>query len=131
MNRSLALTFVAAALAANGAFAQGNISQNQSGSGNNQSLSIGGDDSKPAKKSTTRSKKSVQRDSVGNTQSSDVSGGGSGNVSQNQTGSGNSQGLSIGGNTGGKLPTVTQNQKGTGREQTTVIDGKKVEQKSN
>lgn len=129
MNKSLALTFVAAALAANGALAQGNISQNQSGSGNNQSMSIGNDDSKPKK--AAKAKKSVQRDSVGNTQSSDVSGGGSGNVSQNQSGSGNSQGLSIGGNSGGKLPTVTQNQKGTGREQTTVIDGKKVEQKSN
>ena len=126
MNRSFAITLVAAALALNGAAFAQNINQSQSGNNNNQSISIGNvDGGKPAKKST-KSKKSVQKDDSGNVQSADVSGG-SGDVNQNQKGNNNKQSISIGGNTGGKLPTVTQSQQGSGKEQSIAVDGKKVE----
>ena len=126
MKHSFAVSVVVAALLAPGAaLAQGNINQSQSGSSNNQSISIGNSDGKPAKK--VKSKKSVQKDDSGNVQSSDVSGGGSGNITQNQSGSRNNQSLSIGGNTGGSLPTVTQSQTGANKSQSIVVDGKKVE----
>ena len=128
MKHSFAVTLIAAALfASGGAFAQGSINQNQSGNNNNQSISIGNSDGKPAKK-VTKAKKSVQKDDSGNVQSSDVSGSTGGNVSQNQSGNSNKQSISIGGGTTtGKLPTVTQSQQGSGKEQSIVVDGKKVE----
>jgi hypothetical protein len=130
MKHSFAATLIATALAASGgALAQGNINQSQSGSSNNQSISIGNTDGKTVKK--VKSKKSVQKDDSGNVQSSDVSGGGSGNINQNQSGSRNKQSISIGGNTGGSLPTVTQSQTGANKSQSIVVDGKKVEKSSN
>ena len=109
MKHSFAAALIAVALATScGAFAQGNINQSQSGSGNNQSISIGNTDDKPVKKS--KSKKSVQKDDSGNVQSSNVSGSTGGDVNQSQKGSSNKQSLSIGGNSGGKLPTVNQSQ---------------------
>jgi hypothetical protein len=126
MNRSFNVTLVACALAASGiVFAQGSINQSQSGNNNNQSISIGNSDG-PAKK-PAKSKKSVQKDDSGNVQSADVSGGGSGNINQSQTGNSNKQSISIGGNTSGKLPTVNQSQQGSGKEQSIAVDGKKVE----
>ena len=67
----------------------------------------------------------------GNRQSMNVSGGSAGNISQNQSGMGNSQSMSIGSvsNDGGKTPSIVQSQSGVNREQTLIIDGKKVESK--
>jgi hypothetical protein len=129
----------------------GNITQNQSGSGNSQSMSIGNTDGKPAaKKSKKEAKVSSAQDDpeTGNKQSANVSGSakvkqnqggrgntqsadvdGSGNISQNQSGRSNSQSLVIGGNSAGGTPSVTQSQTGANRKQSIKIDGKKVETK--
>ena len=106
-----------------------NISQNQSGWGNSQSISIGNvDGSKPAKKK--KGKKSVdstQSDAdTGNTQSVKADGGG--NISQNQSGRNNAQSINIGPGVSG-TPSVTQSQTGASKKQSILIDGKKVEKK--
>ena len=132
MKHTFAVTLIAAAFVASGGALAQNINQSQSGNSNNQSISIGNVDGKPAKK-PAKSKKSVQKDDSGNTQSSDVAGG-SGDINQSQKGNNNKQSISIGGNvtsSSGKLPTVTQSQQGSGREQSVVVDGNKVEKKSN
>lgn len=131
----------------------GNITQNQSGWGNSQSISIGNTDSKPAKKAKKGEKMSSTQDDpeTGNKQSANVSGSakvkqnqagkdntqtadvdGSGNITQNQSGRSNSQSISIGGgvNVGGGKPSITQSQTGANRKQSIKIDGKKVETKS-
>lgn len=135
MNKSYAPCVLAAVFAATTGYVQAqNISQNQSGSSNSQSMSIGNTGDKPVKKAKGKKEKisSTQNDSTtGNKQSADVSGGGSGNISQNQSGTRNNQSLSVGGNTGGKLPTVTQSQTGADKKQSMVVDGKKVDAKSN
>ena len=126
----------------------GNISQNQSGNDNNQAISIGNSDSKPAKKGKKIS--SAQHDSeTGNTQSGNVSGSakvsqrqggrdntqkadvdGQGNVQQNQSGRGNQQSISIGGGSGtAGTPSLYQNQTGVNKKQSIKVDGKKVETK--
>jgi hypothetical protein len=129
----------------------GNITQNQSGSGNSQSMSIGNTDGKPASKKSKKdgTVSSTQDDpETGNKQSANVSGSakvkqsqggrdntqsadvdGSGNISQNQSGRSNSQSLVIGGNSAGGTPSVTQSQTGVNRKQSIKIDGKKVETK--
>ena len=131
----------------------GNITQNQSGNGGSQSISIGNTDGKPASgKKTKGGKLSSSQDDpeTGNKQSADVSGSakvrqgqdgrgntqsadvnGSGNISQNQSGRGNSQSISIGGNTtgAGGTPSLTQSQTGANRKQSIKVDGKKVEMK--
>ena len=141
VNNKFAYTALAAALSLTVAdygqaqlvqLAQSNISQNQSGSGNSQSISIGNVDGKqPAKKAKGKTKgkvSSTQKDAeTGNTQSADVSGGGSGNVSQNQSGRNNSQSMNISGSASGKTPTVTQSQTGANRKQSITVDGKKVD----
>ena len=134
MNKFYAACIFAAAFAATGLTQAQSISQNQSGNSNSQSISIGNTGDKPAKKVKGKKEKisSTQNDpTTGNKQSADVSGGGSGNISQNQSGRNNNQSINIGGNTGGKLPTVTQAQTGADKKQSIVVDGKKVEQKSN
>ncbi len=121
-----ASTLVAAALSAH---AQ-NISQNQSGWGNSQSISIGNvDGSKPAakKKKGKKSVDSTQSDpDTGNTQSVKADGGG--NISQNQSGRSNAQSINIGPGVSGS-PSVTQSQTGANKKQSIVVDGKKVEKK--
>ncbi len=112
----------------------GNVSQSQSGSGNSQSISIGNVDgsAKPAasgQKDQDRVVSSQTDPKTGNTQSVDA--GGSGNISQNQSGRSNAQSIVIGGTAGGGTPSVTQSQTGADRTQSIVIDGKKVETKSN
>lgn len=131
MKHTFAVTLIAAAFVASGGALAQNINQSQSGNSNNQSISIGNVDGKPAKK-PAKSKKSVQKDDSGNTQSSDVAGG-TGDINQSQKGNNNKQSMSIGGNvtSNGKLPTVTQSQQGSGRDQSIVVDGNKVEKKSN
>ena len=130
-----------------------NISQNQSGWSNSQSISIGNTDSKPAAKKgkqissaqndpETGNKQSANvsgsakvkqaQDGRGNTQSADVDS--SGNISQNQSGRNNSQSISIGSgvSSGGAstgTPSLTQSQTGANRKQSIKIDGKKVETK--
>ena len=64
----------------------------------------------------------------GNQQSMSVSGN-AGNISQSQSGFGNSQSMNISG-TDGKT-NVTQTQSGVNKSQSLTIDGKKVESKSN
>jgi hypothetical protein len=164
MNKSI-FTAVAAALALAGCDSgtresillaettvTGNITQSQSGSGNNsQSISIGNTDgSAAAKKGKKASKVSSTQDDpeTGNKQSANVSGSakvkqsqggrdntqsanvdGSGNISQNQSGRNNSQSLVIGGNSAGGTPSITQSQTGANRKQSIKIDGKKVETK--
>ena len=64
----------------------------------------------------------------GNRQSMNVSGGSAGNISQNQSGMGNSRSMSVG-SVDGKTPSIVQSQSGVNREQTLIIDGKKVESK--
>ena len=164
MNKSLFSAIAATLmLAGSGAGAQesmllaqvnvGNITQNQSGWGNSQSISIGNTDSKPAKKGKKGEKmSSTQNDpETGNKQSANVSGSakvkqsqagkdntqtadvdGSGNITQNQSGRSNSQSISIGGgvNVGGGKPSITQSQTGANRKQSIKIDGKTVETKS-
>ena len=128
-----------------------NISQNQSGWSNSQSISIGNTDAKPAKKGKaissaqndpeTGNKQSANvsgsakvkqsQDGRGNTQSADVDS--SGNISQNQSGRNNSQSISIGsgvsiGGSGG-TPSLTQSQTGANKKQSIKVDGKKVETK--
>ena len=129
MTKSLALSFIAAALATTGAFAQ-DISQNQVGSGSNQSLSIGNvDTTKPAKKAV-KSKKAAKEDQsedAGNTQSVNISG----NISQNQVGNNSNQSMTITGNSSGKIPGASQNQVGNNKNQVMKIDGKKVEKHQN
>ncbi|MEO8135787.1 MAG: hypothetical protein ABI831_17650, partial [Betaproteobacteria bacterium] len=118
-----------AALAVSGsAFAQ-NISQNQSGWGNSQSISIGNVDGKaPAKKKGKKVSSTQDDPSTGNTQSVNADSGG--NISQNQSGRNNAQSIEIGGNVnGGKTPSVTQTQTGANKKQSIVVDGKKVEKK--
>jgi hypothetical protein len=132
----------------------GNITQNQSGSNNSQSISIGNTDGKPAANKGKKSGKlsSAQDDpETGNKQSANVSGAakvrqsqagrdntqsadvdGSGNISQNQSGRSNSQSIVIGGtgSTGaGGTPSLIQSQTGVNRKQSIKIDGKKVETK--
>ena len=163
MNRTLHYA-LATALAATAAVAQaasepammlaettvtGNISQNQSGESNSQSMSIGNTGGPKAKKGKKIS--SAQNDpETGNKQSADVSGSakvnqgqegrgntqsadvnGSGNVSQNQSGRNTSQSISIGGGGGTTTgtPSLTQSQTGANRKQSIKIDGKKVETK--
>jgi hypothetical protein len=124
---ALAATLIAGAGA--GTVAAQNISQNQSGSGNSQSLSIGNVDGKPAKKQKKGKKQvdSTQSDpDTGNTQSVKADGGG--NVAQNQSGRGNKQSIDIGPGVGGS-PSVTQTQTGANKKQSIVVDGKKVEKK--
>jgi len=130
MTKALPLTaaamFIAAATAP--VLAQ-NISQNQSGWGNSQSISIGNSDgSKPAAKDKKSKKKvsSSQSDDSGNTQSVNADGGG--NISQNQSGRNNAQSINIGSGVSGK-PSVTQTQTGADKKQSILIDGKKVEKK--
>lgn len=145
---------VLSATVAGPALAQ-NISQNQSGWSNSQSISIGNTDSKPAKGKKGKAISSEQNDpETGNKQSANVSGSakvkqaqegrgntqsadvdGSGNISQNQSGRNNSQSISIGsgvtiggGSTGG-TPSLTQSQTGANKKQSIKIDGKKVETK--
>jgi hypothetical protein len=65
----------------------------------------------------------------GNRQSMSVSGN-AGNISQSQSGYGNSQSMTITG-TDGNTPNVSQTQSGVNREQSLTIDGKKVESKGN
>lgn len=133
MNRFAPLVFTTAFAVASLAQAQ-NITQNQTGSSNSQSISIGNTSDKPVKKAKGKKEKisSTQNDATtGNKQSADVSGGGSGNISQNQSGRNNNQSIKIGGNTGGKLPTVTQSQTGADKKQSIMVDGKKVDAKSN
>ena len=128
------LTIAAAAALITGSagagFAQ-NISQNQSGWGNSQSISIGNTDgSKPAAKKTKEKKgkkvDSTQTDDSGNTQSVKADGGG--NISQNQSGRSNTQSINIGAGVSG-TPSVTQTQTGAGKKQSILVDGKKVEKK--
>lgn len=135
MNKSLFTAFLSglALIATADSHAQSNITQNQSGWGNSQSISIGNSDDKPAPKKKVKPKaklSSTQKDAeTGNTQSVDVNGA-SGNISQNQSGRNNSQSIKIGGDGSGKTPSVTQTQTGANRKQSVVIDGKKVETKS-
>jgi hypothetical protein len=156
MNALAFVAPVALAAFAQAAVAQtyGNISQNQSGWGNSQSISIGNTDAKPAKKGKKLSSSQHDPD-TGNTQSANVSGSaqvsqsqggrdntqtadvdGSGNISQNQSGRYNSQSISIGsgvnsGGTSGNAgsPSLYQSQTGVNRKQSIKIDGKKVETK--
>jgi hypothetical protein len=129
----------------------GNITQNQSGGNNSQSISIGNTDGKAAAKKGKKGAKvsSTQDDpETGNKQSANVSGSakvaqsqggrgntqsanvdGSGNISQNQSGRSNSQSMVIGGSSAGGTPSVTQSQTGANRKQSIKIDGKKVETK--
>jgi hypothetical protein len=65
----------------------------------------------------------------GNRQSMSVSGN-AGNISQSQSGYGNSQSMTIT-NSDGSTPNVSQTQSGVNKEQSLTIDGKKVESKSN
>ena len=132
MKSTYAAYVLAAAFAASGHALAQNINQNQSGSSNSQSISIGNTDGKTVKKSKGKKLESTQKDpKTGNIQSADVSGGGSGNISQNQSGRNNNQSISIGGSTSSKLPTVTQSQTGADKKQSIVVDGKKVDAKSN
>ncbi|CAN5187478.1 hypothetical protein BH11PSE11_BH11PSE11_19750 [soil metagenome] len=132
---SLYSAAILAVTAASYAQAENSITQNQSGWGNSQSISIGNSDGKPAPKSAkakadAKKLSSTQKDDkTGNTQSVNVDGG-SGNIAQNQSGRNNSQSINIGGNTSSKLPTVTQTQTGADRKQSVKIDGKKVETES-
>jgi hypothetical protein len=105
-----------------------NISQNQSGLGNSQSISIGNVDGKPAPKKKGKKKvDSTQADpDTGNTQSVKADGGG--NISQNQSGRSNNQSINIGPGVSG-TPSVTQTQTGANKKQSIVVDGKKVEKK--
>jgi hypothetical protein len=122
---ALAATLVAGA----GTVAAQNISQNQSGWGNSQSISIGNVDGKPAKKEKKGKKQvdSTQSDAdTGNTQSVKADGGG--NISQNQSGRSNNQSINIGPGVAGS-PSVTQTQTGANKKQSIVVDGKKVEKK--
>jgi len=86
--------------------AQSNISQNQSGWGNSQSISIGNTDGTQASKKTKGKAKRVSSTNkdpeTGNTQSADV---------------------------GGKTPSVAQTQTGANRQQSVTMDGKKVDTK--
>lgn len=65
----------------------------------------------------------------GNQQSMSVSGN-AGNISQSQSGYGNSQSMTIT-NTDGGTPNVSQTQSGVNKQQSLTIDGKKVESKGN
>lgn len=123
---ALAATLIAGAGA--GTVAAQNISQNQSGLGNSQSISIGNVDGKPAKKAKKGKKvDSTQSDAdTGNTQSVKADGGG--NISQNQSGRSNNQSIDIGPGVSGS-PSVTQTQTGANKKQSIVVDGKKVEKK--
>ena len=64
-----------------------------------------------------------------NRQSMSISGN-AGNVSQSQSGYGNSQSMTIT-NTDGSTPNVSQTQSGVNKQQSLTIDGKKVESKGN
>ena len=66
----------------------------------------------------------------GNQQSMTVSGSNGGNISQSQSGYGNSQSMTIG-STDGKTPNITQTQSGVNRQQSLTIEGKKVESSGN
>ena len=126
---AIAIAATLAAGAAGHALAQ-NISQNQSGWGNSQSISIGNVDGKQPAKKDKKSKKGVdstQSDAdTGNTQSVKADGGG--NIAQNQSGRNNNQSINIGAGVSGK-PSVTQTQTGANKKQSIVVDGKKVEKK--
>lgn len=128
MKKTLTIAAAAAVVAAAVPASAQNISQNQSGWGNSQSISIGNvDGSKPAKKKGKKSVDSTQSDrDSGNTQSVKADGGG--NISQNQSGRNNSQSINVGPGVGG-TPTVTQSQTGANKKQSIVVDGKKVEKK--
>jgi len=65
----------------------------------------------------------------GNQQSMTVSGNG-GNISQSQSGAGNSQSMTVTSTDGG-TPNVSQTQSGVNRQQSLTINGKKVESSGN
>jgi hypothetical protein len=129
MKKALTITAASTLIAAALSAPAQNISQNQSGWGNSQSISIGNADGgkQAAKKKGKKSVDSTQSDAeTGNTQSVKADGGG--NISQNQSGRNNAQSINIGPGVSGK-PSVTQSQTGANKKQSIVVDGKKVEKK--
>jgi hypothetical protein len=111
-------------LVLDGATLAGNISQVQSGSGNSQSISIGGTTVVKHARHKSHRVFSTQSDpDTGNRQSADVSG--SGSISQRQSGRNNSQSLVIEGNSG--TPSIMQSQTGANRTQSIKINGERIE----
>ena len=152
LNSAIAAAVIALAAVPYPVLAQ-NITQNQSGGSNSQSMSIGNTDSKPTTKKGKKISSEQDDPETGNNQSANVSGSAkvrqrqdgrgnkqsadvdsSGNISQNQSGHNNSQSISIGSgvSSGGAstgTPSLTQSQTGVNRKQSIKVDGKKVEMK--